>query len=186
MQFFCELRLMIFGIMNSLKSLLWCSILLVLMTFIFAVVFTQSVADELVKGENASKFQGFQRLGLSMFSLFQCISSGRDWVELARPLMDIGPFLSIVFSVYITFAVFCVLNVVTGVFVDNATRHQLDKVRVIMDELTSRKKCYNELQELFRQADEDDSGEVTWPEFEALAKNIRVQTILHQVGLVID
>merc|ERR1712167_104696 len=57
----------------------------------------------------------------SMYSLFLCTSGGRDWWDLALPLVMVNPFYKYVFVFYVLFVVIGVLNVLTVVFLENAT-----------------------------------------------------------------
>merc|ERR1712130_607660 len=56
----------------------------------------------------------------SMLSLYEAILSGVDWDTLARPLWDIHPLWVIAFMLYIAFALLCMMNVITSIFVQAA------------------------------------------------------------------
>merc|ERR1719161_91341 len=113
MQFCRELRIMLYGIWHSLRSLMWAIMLLLLVMFVIAVCVTQIVTDKIrdgtVSDQMAEKdLHPYRNLFRSAFSLFMAISGGEDWGELAYPLIRITPVLGLLYSVYIAFAVFCV------------------------------------------------------------------------------
>merc|ERR1712151_68990 len=98
--------------------------------FLFGVFFTQSDTNERM----AAKVQGddlspdleelqkyFGNLALTILSLCQAMSGGVDWGNLAGPLMvEISPWMGVVFTGYIVIALLALMNVVTGVFLQTA------------------------------------------------------------------
>mmetsp|Transcript_101981 Transcript_101981/g.287883 ORF Transcript_101981/g.287883 Transcript_101981/m.287883 type:complete len:610 (+) Transcript_101981:59-1888(+) len=123
-----ELRTMLSSIMGSLRSLVWAVMLLVLMMFIVGVCITRLVLDQRVfatqKGVedfNEELVRHFGSLGDSIYALYKCVTGGIDWGDVADPLASyvsiwILPFMMF----YIAFALLCMLNVITGVFVETA------------------------------------------------------------------
>merc|ERR1739847_255721 len=96
--------------------------------------------DETELNSSALKRQ-WSSLMQSIYTLFLCISSGVDWKEVADPLMKIAPLLGFVFCLYMAFSVFCVLNIVTGVFVENAvTMTAMDEQQMLLQEMSERRK----------------------------------------------
>merc|ERR1711998_394953 len=76
----------------------------------------------------------------------------------------------------ITFAIFAVLNVVAGVFVELALASaQEDRDLVMSEKLLKRDTCVRELRQLFTEVDKDGSGFLSWDEFELLLEDRRVQ-----------
>merc|ERR1719456_697385 len=98
-------------------------------------------------------------------TLYMSICGGVDWNDAGEPLMTIHESMGFLFAVYIAFAVFCVLNIVTGVFVENANKitTQGDE-SVIVDELVNRRQA-EEVQRLFLEMDSNGDGELAWDEF---------------------
>jgi len=56
-----------------------------------------------------------------MLTLFRSISGG-DWGELSQVLADVGGLYILLWVVYISFTVFGLLNILTGIFVDIAMK----------------------------------------------------------------
>jgi len=131
-----ELRAIVSSIVGSFKSLVWVVVLLLLMMYIVAVFFTQSITDHLVELKKTAEETGvayslsteekvlttyFGGLGRAILSLWQSMSGGLDWDSLAGPLYNKISFITgFAFTAFIAFALLALMNVVTGVFVQTA------------------------------------------------------------------
>merc|ERR1711972_654019 len=127
MRFFRDLRVMIMSIMSSLRMLIWASVLLVMIMCMFAIFLMQSImmSNRHIPNTGAAEDKLLEHFGgvvQSIFTLYKSICGGVDWGDVAEHLDGISPYLVVFFSVYIAFAVICVLNIITGVFVENATQ----------------------------------------------------------------
>ncbi|CAE8607549.1 unnamed protein product, partial [Polarella glacialis] len=81
------------------------------------------------------------------------------------------------FLIYITFAVFAVVNVVTGVFVENAMQVNAGDPEVVIHADTEKKQEYmDSMRKLFQEMDLDDSGALTVNEFDKSLRDERVRT----------
>mmetsp|Transcript_36683 Transcript_36683/g.84394 ORF Transcript_36683/g.84394 Transcript_36683/m.84394 type:complete len:673 (+) Transcript_36683:42-2060(+) len=204
MRFFRDLRVMVHGIMGSMRALLWCMLLLLLVMYMFAVLVIQIVKLELESIHDSRQSAGwdlnpdlvsreselkehFGSMLLCLFSLFKCVMGGVDWGEQAELLREIHPIWLVPFTLYICFAMLCVLNVVTGVFVENANKLTAqDQDHVVMEELSARKAWFDEVKRIFRHADMDGSGFVDLPEFTAVISDPRVKMIFRKVGIDVE
>merc|ERR1712137_793293 len=108
---------------------MWTMVLIFLITFGFGIFLTQVVTDhklaleeeEVEKQEALEEFYG--TLVRSMFFLYQAISDGVHWGELAEPLVkDVSPWAAFAFIVYTAFVIFAMMNVVTAFFVESALK----------------------------------------------------------------
>jgi len=122
-----ELRSMITSICASLKPLAWAMLLFCMLIYVVAVAMTQ-LANEYraqaikIDESDPDLDRYFNTLGTAILSLWECISGGMDWGSVATPLIqDVSPAMAVVFSVYIAFSMLAMMNVITGIFVDNAT-----------------------------------------------------------------
>lgn len=122
-----ELRTLVLSIAGSLRALLWAVVLLVLLMFVIGIFVTQIVSDHLhdLKGHidpvtRHSLEYFFGSLGDTVVSVYKGISGGVDWGDLVEPLKAISPCFVPFFMMYIAFATLCMLNVITGVFVESA------------------------------------------------------------------
>jgi hypothetical protein len=99
------------------------------MMFIVGVFLLQSVTDHFIEqgtyadsdGDSVALRRHFSSLGQTVLSLWQSLSGGVDWSEVADPLIsEVQPLLGIAFASFIAFALLALMNVVTGVFVQTA------------------------------------------------------------------
>lgn len=162
-----ELRTMVYSIFGTLKPFCWTVMLLALLVYMVGVQFTQLVADYKVglkdesdeeRPDDEDLNKHFGSLPRGLFSLYQSLTGGIDWGEVCWPLMNhITVWCGVVFSMYIAFAIFALLNVVTGVFVQSAMRAAKEDNDVYL---------VNHVRELFESTDTDGTGKITWEEFE--------------------
>jgi len=101
-------------------------------------------------------------LGRAILSLWQAMSGGVDWDDLAAPLLYIHVMHGVMFVAYIAFAVLALLNVVTGVFVQTA----LQSAKVEEDNFMT-----DQIVQLFEVADKDASASISWDEIQASLDN---------------
>ncbi|CAJ1439847.1 unnamed protein product [Effrenium voratum] len=190
LRFFADLRIMVMGIMGSFKALVWALLLLFIIIYVTGIIILQFVAEAAGNGwvtvGTGIEYSGmamFNSLERCCFTLFLCISGGISWVEVVNVLEAVNPLLVPVLSLYVAFAVFCVLNIVTGVFVERSTTmRQMDEENMMFDELESRKKWLREIRVLFQAADRDGSGQVEWLEFQSVMGDFHAQTCMKNLG----
>merc|ERR1711971_157349 len=171
-----------------MKSLCWTIVLLLMIMYAIGVYLTQLASDhliELTKTADAEAWNAagelrdyFGSLGDAVFSLYQSITGGINWKDLATPLMDqISPWMSVFVSAYVAFCVLALMNIVTGVFVESALQTaKSDKENFML----------NLVQELFDKVDSDGSGEVTWDEFRQYLKEPEMIMYFEAFDLDID
>jgi len=169
--FFHELRLMIDSIICSLKSFLWCMIILGMMFYVFGITMTSGACAHLAGLARQSREDSMQlRFGTvdkSMLSLYMAMSGGIDWADLYDTLGPLPVMYRILFLLFVSFALFAVVNVVTGVFVESAIRTSgKDRNTVIREELQDQSRYLNSMQEVFEEMDADDTGSISLDEFE--------------------
>jgi len=190
LRFFRDLRVMVLSIMGSLRPLIFALFLLSILMYIFAVCLLQFVTEELERlGPMAGRLglllqENYGTLPTAVYTLFLSISGGLSWVEACNPLIEITPLLGLIFMLYIAFSVFCVLNIITGIFVEEATTMTAqDEENMLLHELQKRKRFIAEAKRLFEEADEDGSGKLTWEEFREALQHVRVQKLLENLGI---
>jgi len=163
-RFVSELRTIVSCIAGSLKPLFWTGILLFMILYVLGVYVTQLVLLERIRmkddhqqiPEPLAKYWG--NLVLSMYSLFQSITGGIDWDQVARPLIEhIGAEIGVLYALYIMFTTFAILNVVAGVFI----QHVIESAASEREMNTMR-----HVKHLFSHVDVDHSNQISWQEFE--------------------
>lgn len=196
LRYFKDLRLMVNGIVSCAKSLFWCIFLLVFVMFVVTVIFLDVLNDNIIDGRscgneedcrNAFLAKHFGSVWKSILSLFKAITGGHDWGEYAEVMGSVHGILTFIFCFYIAFAVFTVLNIVTGVFVENAAAFaQRDHENIVMEDLGNRHQLMKDMRSMFRQADVDKSGRLDWQEFTEHFENPTVQAYLRNLEIGVE
>lgn len=137
-----------------------------------------------------------------MITLYQAISGGIDWNNAVETLLPVSWIIEYVFSAYVFFTVFCCLNIITGIFVDNAKALKvadLENMRLGLRDAVGcctyslhlrhqearreRKKWIAEVAELFSRISHDHDGHVTKEDFVYQVSNSdRIATCFHKLG----
>jgi len=192
LRFFRELRTMIYSIIGCLRSLFWAISLLLMLLYSIACYFTQVAttyrADATTDDQLALDLKNmYGHLFLSIYNLFQAISGGADWGDVAGPLLELGWGYAVFFSIFMCFTLFAVLNIVTGVFVEGAIdRAAQDRDSMIQHEMEQHQSSVKELEKVFAEIDVDGSGILELAEFELLLKDQRVKAWFRTMGLQIE
>lgn len=176
-----ELRMLVVSISHSIRSLGWVVLLLLVMIYVIAVYLTQIVTDhktsaseeELEEEEALLHFYG--SLDRSVLSLYAMVSEGIHWDQLMDPLAEhISPWLRLLFFFFSAFAIFAVMNVVTGVFVESALTTATEDRKV---SITAQMKG------LFEKVDDDGSGDINWEEFQEHLSHPQMQACLKEIDV---
>jgi len=200
-RFIRALRTMVHQLTSTVKSLVWAIVLLILVIYLFAIFFTQSVTNYRVDSPVLSSMS-FENLEIypdsssqallrywatlprSMFTLYMSITGGISWVEVIHPLSDVSDSLVVVFVSYVILAQLAVLNVVTGVFCQNAMDSASHDQELVTQQMLDNKQAYiTRLQDIFRTVDSDGSGTVTFQEFRDHLDNEPVKAYFESLEL---
>lgn len=158
MRFFRKLNLLLKVVVSTLKLLFWCSIMLLVFFFMFAVVFTHGTAtyllsttDEVAEPKKTQMLlDKFGSVSRSMISLYKASTGGIDWEDAAEPLTDCGHFYYGLFLFFIAFVLLALLNILTGLFVDRAMRGVAeDKDGMAISKLKADRKVVADLCRIF-------------------------------------
>lgn len=190
-RFFRDLRLMVYTILLSFKSLVWAFVLLGTLIYSMAILFCQGVAESYVSSveekvpELLKEYYG--SLPAAMYSLVRAIAGGQDWFSLVQPLSSVSWFHATVFVIYTLFVIFGMLNVLTGVFCDRASElSSLDRDIVVEAERSKVEHFCRSLRHLFEEADSDKSGTISWQEFQEYSKQSDVRAFFATLELDIS
>lgn len=189
-RFFSELRVMVNGVIGSGKSLCWALLLLVGVNFLFGVVFMQLSVEFLENSEASSSSHSdllryFGSLPRTMLTLYQAISGGIDWYNAVVVLYPVGEWIEYIFSAYVFFTVFCCLNIVTGIFVDNAKALKVaDEEAMHHEAMKERQKWITEVAELFAKISVEKDAKLTKDDFIYHVTNSdRINTCFYHLGI---
>jgi len=159
------------GVMHSVVPLLWALVFLGMLTLVFAVVLLHGVTTYLsgaAKGDRLAEALAvyFSSLPMTVLSMFMSVTGGVNWWEIGSVLMDMSPFHACVFIVYVSVMILGVLNIITGIFVNDAIEMaQTDRDLMSQVHHQRTKNIVGELRKLFHELDTDLSGKLTFSEF---------------------
>jgi len=176
-----ELRTMVASISASTKNLAWTIVLLMGLIYCVAVCITEvvSITDTSKHPEVAPWWGSLDR---AILTLFESIAGGLSWDEAARPLNDhVSPIMLGIFCAYIAFAIFALLNVVTGFFVNEAVmRAQEDKDKYLA----------NHISDLFFKQhvdeEEEEDAAITWETFQEKLASADMQEYFKAINVDIS
>jgi len=176
-----EFEAIVVAIANSMRSLCWTVVLMMLLIYILGVYLTQIVTDHLVGSQSEDEValkSLFGSLDSSMLLLFQCVSDGVEWRSVAAPLEEISPILVILFCCYIAFVIFALMNMLTGIFVDKALQSgQANKRRFLLEQV----------RKIFTDSDHvRETGTITWTDFQAHLQDPHLQSVLQAIDVSED
>jgi len=182
---FTPLRILVYSVLSTLRSLGWTLLLLMILIYLFAVLFTQAVTEnEQVSGHDEELARYYGSLFQTVSTLFKSITGGVSWEEVSSPLWRVHAVWELIFFVFVAFMFFAVFNVVTGVFCQSAIENaNYDKDVVVAAQL-SQKQVYTErLQELFRSMDSTKSGRITLSRLEDSLQSDQVMAYFHSLEI---
>ncbi|CAE7479501.1 CACNA1S [Symbiodinium necroappetens] len=171
MKFVRSLRQLVESIMHTMKSLAWSMLLLVAIIYVFAIMFTDAsiahMADNPTSVLNPELSQSWGTLHASMHTLFRAVSGGFDWGGTAAALGDVHWAWMYLFTAYIAFCMFAVLNVMTGIFCQVAVESSRNDPQFLMQHLLAEKDRQTDLiRNLFRIFDRERRGYIALTELE--------------------
>lgn len=170
---FRELRIMVASLIGGMKSLMWTIIIISTSCFVFGVFFTEGaisymVENDLQKADTTSDLRYYYGdLYDTIASLYQAITGGDSWGNTVKPLYLLPWEYTAVFYLFITFALWSLLNVVTAIFVDSTlTRSAGDREFVVQAQIEGKNEFIDQMDQIFDELDANDSGAITVEELE--------------------
>lgn len=190
-RFIMAFRTLIASISDTLKSLFWALMLLAVIVYVFAVLFTQAVNDYLYDmdtplpdREQLAAERYYSSLFDTMLSLFMAIANGVSWHELVAPLRYISIVWVALFLFYIFFTYFAVLSVVTAVFCQTAVESaQNDHASMVHSVLKNKQAHLDKLRQLFNELGDDTTGVITFKMLESKMNSPEVRAYFEVLGL---
>lgn len=171
-----ELRLLLICILQSYRSFTWAMTILLLMTYVVSIFFTQQATSARADGaQHEGLRQWYSSVGRTVLSLMQGITGGLDWNDLVEPMIeDVSVVSGVLLTAYILFALVAVMNVVLGTFVDSAITRaaEVKKLHIISN-----------AKQLFQAIDIDTSGEITFAEIKCHMHKPAVQEFFRDIDI---
>jgi Ca2+-binding EF-hand superfamily protein len=186
--FFSRVDVMLAVTIRSFPHLIMVLGVLFFIIYMFAVALSYWVSKEADRESQTDELKNyFGNLFKVMNTLLMAVSGGDDWGNIANSLKELGSggdAPRVVFAFYVVFMSFGFLNVVTGMFCDQAmqlaSRSREARVR---EKKQGEEALTKELESIFREGDDDGNGTLTWDEFKALLREERVSDYLQTLEL---
>jgi len=182
---------LIAAISSTLKTATWALLLLCFAMYMFGIAIAQMTAEYAAEksnegtpiSEDDALLHYFGSLAIAIFTLFMTVAGGIDWEYAATPLYKI-PMALCVYIFFILFSSFCMMNVVTGIFCQNAIEtFENDKDKVIECQLADKTRFVDTLTELFSQVDTSCDGKCSKQEFEALCGDDHMRDLFRTLDI---
>jgi len=191
LEVFHELRLMIQSMCFCLKPLGWATLILIMVTFIFAIIFTEEAKvglgmqnSRLTPDERKLVMENFVSLRSSFICLLESILGGTDWAKYALALSHLSWVYEYLFLFYIIFVNLGMLNVVTGIFVDSALRAAKSDRQIMIEAKMMERKVHDaHLNELFCEMDAEGTGFISVKQLKYYLRDDRVRALLNHSGI---
>lgn len=193
---FHSFRILVLSIVASWTSLLWCFLVVVFIIYMFAIFFLQGVAEHLQDSDPTSGGpvgdddsaavlrEYYGTVFRAMVTLFKTISGGVDWGDAVKPLTDVSWLYEPIFLLYLFFMYFGVLNVMIGAIVANTAEISTkDRQAVIKQEISRLTEYARKVRTFFSEADTDQSGLLSWEEFELYLADPHVKAYFQALEL---
>jgi len=193
-RFLRPLRLIIGSLFFTLKSLVWILMLLVMIVYVFALVFTSSTLDYTNVDNMTSETKYMAQLKMSfgsvprsLFSLYSAVSGGMDWEPMVFWLAEIHVIWGALFVFFQFLICSAVVHVITGVCCQCAIESaQRDEKMVVEEHLSNVGFHMKRFKQLFNQLDTDSSGTLTIAELEEHFDNPLVKAYFESMDIDVN
>lgn len=186
-----ELHLLMACILRSLRALMWSLVMMAVILYMFSLVFVQQATAYLGQDPDQQEELTIEGLSLafgsveySIMTLFQTLFGGDDWAKFQMLLRAAGPLGEAMYIFFIAFANIALLNILTGIFVENALKlaqpNFFEKAAEHHRDLVEQAKV---LEELCCEWDTDGNGLLSFKEFVDMVSHPKVRMYLDYLGL---
>jgi len=190
MRHFRSLRILIYAVSSTIRSLFWMMSILMIALYSFGLLFTQAVTQHQVFPDGLvipGLEDAFGTLGRSMFTLFKAISGGVDWQEPVALLGRLHPLWVAIYLVYFMLTYFALLNVVTGVFCHTAIESAShDQDMAAQAQMAAKEEYILMLRRLFKRINMNHTGTITLQELEGALRDDKVSSYFEAIDLSSD
>jgi voltage-gated sodium channel len=185
-KFLKELWLILRGIMESFRTLVWVTLLLGVVLYICAIFCTQMIGQspaetyedfpEGFSGSDFNKEQYFGSIFRSMVTLFNIVIMTGDWDIVCRAVVEKQAWMFIFFLAFIMLTTFGLMNVIIGVVVDNVISQAGEcETDFVAAERLKRVELLKSLEKACFMFDTDGDGWISREEFAEALKNEEVR-----------
>jgi len=184
---FRELRVLLDSILHICFPLFWAVVMLSLVIVMFGLVFLNGIESYVSASEKSNAtvdelMPSFHSAPMAFLSLFMCLTNGQSWWYVLKPLKDISIAYVAFFVVFIVFLQLGVLNIITSVFVSNASIYaQKDLEMIAVEDAEQHRYMMSQLRDVFDLLDRDGSGCISMQEFEEWTRIDKVAAFFERV-----
>lgn len=202
---FKELTLIVAGFVDSVRTLFWAVVFLLIVVYIFAIFARQIIGSAVVctdgqdpcdeedpaseafyafNPEIGDQMSLFGSVDKSMLTLFVCLTEGCG-IDIIHPIVLKTPILITFWAIFVFFTTFGLLNLIVGIFCEHAMKTAAENEREILQSREeARRKTLNNLRDAFMAIDDDKSGSISKKEYiSAITSNEKVMNAFIQLGL---
>lgn len=181
LRFFTTLWLLVIGVIDAMRVLIWAWVLIAIIIYVFSIFMTRTLG--IPHREDSEIESHFGTVPRSMFTLFQVMTL-EGWPTVARNAMRHEPWIWLVFIIFLLATTFSIMNVIVAVIVegtlDQAGNQKRDLITKEEKEIES---LAPKIAELFRLTDENGDGKVTKPEFLAALESEQIASFFKEAGV---
>jgi len=194
LKLFKELWLMVSGIMQSLKTLGWISVVAFVFSYAWAIYATKAIGFDdatwdgyFMTSRGWDHEEYFGSVWKSTFTMVQLLTLTGWSEEVVRHIEKGQPMLLIFFIFFVCVSSLGLLSIMVGVVVENTlTTARRDQAKAVDQKDKDRKVVFAQLQEVFEVADVDGSGTLTIEEVEEAIGKSEIYNKLKMIDFPVD
>mmetsp|Transcript_73637 Transcript_73637/g.227399 ORF Transcript_73637/g.227399 Transcript_73637/m.227399 type:complete len:651 (-) Transcript_73637:20-1972(-) len=188
LQIFSELWLLVAGVLDAMRSLVWAWILILIIVYVFGVLITGAVGKP--HAQDTCSIMPEQPVGAlfgsvykSMFTLFSVMTIN-GWGDIAKCAMEVQGWTWILFVTFLLCTSFGMLNVIIAVIVEGTLDRAMQQHRLkSQKEDSDRRHLIVNVVGLFKKSDTDNDGQVTREEFLSALEQPGCMRMLMGIGI---
>ena len=192
-RFIRALRSLVHSILGTMKVLLWSVFLLFMIMYVFAIFFTD-VTNEYSRTHSTDDGNVlllrtyFRDVEQSVLTLFQSITGGLDWGQVADDLHEFSRGWGYLYIFYVAFCLFAVLNVMTGMFcqsaIEAAERDQELQIQALISTKQQQVEMFMSIFKMLqREVVRSGNGTLSFMDFERLFEDDHVRSFFQAVDV---
>mmetsp|Transcript_9633 Transcript_9633/g.22133 ORF Transcript_9633/g.22133 Transcript_9633/m.22133 type:complete len:534 (+) Transcript_9633:71-1672(+) len=188
-----ELQLVLAGLVESSKTLIWTVLLMIMLIYICAVFLTKQIGHNVDVYGDYRKLSGgwdheefFGTVGRSMYTLLQCMTLDSWSSRIARHVMANQVYMLFFFMLFLILSTFGIMNIIVAVIVEQMlTASQNNEKKTRIREERAKKAELDMLKDIFDRSDADGNGRLELHEYNAAVKDPEVQWRMRHLELPI-
>jgi len=173
LRMFRELRLIMNSLLSCCISLMWASIIVIMISYVFGVALLQACSSYLqAEGDDVDEKtrRGIERywssIGQSILTLYMSTMGGGNCSIIAEPLWETGVAFYGVYLAYLAVFHFVVVNIISSIFLESIlTSAAKDQQLMIETQMEKKGDYISSLGKFYEDMDSNGDGEITFAEF---------------------